>query len=57
MREVVIASAARTAIGSFLGKLSPFSATELGVFAAKEAIKRAGISPDIVDEVLVGNVL
>lgn len=57
MREVVIVSAARTAIGSFLGKLSPFSATELGVFAAKEAIKRAGISPDIIDEVLVGNVL
>ncbi|MGI6341971.1 MAG: acetyl-CoA C-acetyltransferase [Bacteroidales bacterium] len=57
MKDVVIASAARTAVGNFMGKLSPFSAAELGVFAAKEAIKRAGISPDIIEEVLVGNVL
>ena len=41
MKEVVIISAARTAIGSFGGSLTNFSATELGVFAAKEAIAKA----------------
>ncbi len=57
MREVVIASAARTAIGSFGGALSSVSARELGVVAAKEAIKRAGITPDMIDESIIGNVL
>ena len=57
MKEVVIVSAARTAIGSFNGSLSGFSAIELGVIAAKEAINRAGISPEIIDETIVGNVL
>lgn len=57
MREVVIVGAARTPIGSFGGSLSKLSAVDIGVIAAKEAMKRAGIKPDIVDEVLVGNIL
>ncbi|WP_439184516.1 acetyl-CoA C-acetyltransferase [Carboxylicivirga taeanensis] len=57
IREVVIVSAARTAIGSFGGTIAGLTAVELGVTAAKEAIKRANISPDIIDEVLVGNIL
>lgn len=56
-KEVVIVSAARTAIGSFNGSLTPLSAVEIGVIAAKEAIKRAGITPDQIDEVVAGNVL
>jgi acetyl-CoA C-acetyltransferase len=57
MRDVVIVGAARTAIGSFGGTLSKLSAVELGTIAAKEAIKRAGIKAEIVDEVIIGNVL
>ncbi|MDP2722291.1 MAG: acetyl-CoA C-acetyltransferase [Bacteroidales bacterium] len=57
MKEVVIVSAARTAIGSFDGGLSGLSAVEIGVVAAREAIKRAGISADVIDEVIVGNIL
>lgn len=57
MREVVIASAVRTPVGSFGGALSSLSAVELGTVAAKEAIKRAGIEADAVQEVLVGNIL
>ena len=57
MREVVVVSAARTAIGSFGGSLSKFSATDLGTIAAKEAIRRAGIKPEIIDEAIVGNVI
>ncbi|MCL2560488.1 MAG: acetyl-CoA C-acetyltransferase [Turicibacter sp.] len=56
-KEVYIVSAARTAIGNFGGSLARLSAVELGVVAAKEAMKRAGITPDVVDEVYVGNVL
>lgn len=56
-REVVIVSATRTAVGSYGGALSKLSAIELGVIAAKDAIKKANISPDIIDEVLVGNIL
>ena len=57
MKEVVIVSAVRTAIGSFGGSLSGFSATDLGVIAAKEAIKRAGITPEQISETIVGNIL
>ncbi|WP_028829083.1 acetyl-CoA C-acetyltransferase [Proteocatella sphenisci] len=57
MREVVIVSAARTAVGSFGGGLTPMGARELGAVAAKEAIKRAKISPDMIDESIIGNVL
>lgn len=57
MREVVILSAVRTPIGSLGGKLKDISCVELGSIAAKEAIKRANISPEIIDEVVIGNVL
>lgn len=57
MREVVIVSAARTPIGSFGGALKDAAAVTLGAVAAKEAIKRAGIDPAIIDEVILGNVL
>ena len=57
MKEVVIVSAARTAIGSFGGSLAGFSAVQLGVFAAREAIKRAGINPAEINETIVGNIL
>ncbi|NLY36294.1 MAG: acetyl-CoA C-acetyltransferase [Tissierellia bacterium] len=57
MREVVIVSAARTAVGSFGGVFKNVSAVELGITAAKAAIERAGITPDQIDEVYIGNVL
>jgi len=57
MREVVIASAARTAIGSYGGAFAGVSAVDLGSIAAREAIKRAGIDPADFDDVLIGNVL
>ena len=57
MREVVITSAVRTAIGNFLGALSPFSATELGGKVIEEAVKRSSIQKKDVDEVIMGNVL
>ncbi|MFE4704311.1 acetyl-CoA C-acetyltransferase [Peribacillus simplex] len=57
MREVVIVGAARTPVGAFGGSLAKVSAVDLGVVAAKEAIKRANISADMIDEVLVGNIL
>lgn len=57
MREVVIVSAARTAVGAFQGTLSNISATDLGAYAIREAMKRAGISSEDVDEVIMGSVL
>ena len=57
MKEVVVVSFARTPVGAFQGKLTPLSAAKLGAIAIKEAVKRAGISGDQVDEVLMGNVL
>lgn len=57
MREVVIASAVRTPIGSFMGTLADISAVELGARVIDAAIERAGISKDDVDEVIMGNVL
>src|SRR5512136_3235342 len=57
MKEVVITSAVRTAIGNFLGALSPFPATELGGFVIREAVTRSGIRKEDVDEVIMGNVL
>ena len=57
MREVVIASAARTPIGSYGGTLKDTTAVTLGSIAVKEAIKRAGITPDMVEEVMLGCVL
>ncbi|WP_024621922.1 acetyl-CoA C-acetyltransferase [Metaclostridioides mangenotii] len=57
MREVVIVSAARTAVGSFGGAFKSVSAVDLGIIAAKEAIKRAKITPEMIDESLIGGVL
>lgn len=57
MKEVVIASAARTPIGTFGGSFKTVSAVDLGVTAAKEALKRANIKPEMVEEVIFGNVL
>ncbi len=57
MRDVVIVSAVRTPIGSFGGALASLSAVDLGVIAAKEALERGHVKPEMVDEVLIGNVL
>jgi len=57
MKEVYIVSATRTPIGAFGGSLSSFSATQLGAIVIKEAVKRAGIKPEQVQEVYMGNVL
>lgn len=57
MREVVIASAVRTAIGTFNGSLAPLSAVEIGSAVITEALKRAKVEPGAVDEVIMGNVL
>lgn len=57
MQEVVIVSAVRTPIGSFNGSLASLSATQLGAAAIKGAVERAGIQPDQVQEVFMGNVL
>ena len=56
-KEIVIASACRTAIGSFGGTLKNTPAVELGATVIKEAVNRAGIKPEQVDEVIFGNVL
>ncbi len=56
-REVVIAGACRTPIGAFQGALAPFSATELGALVVREAVRRAGVDPRQVDEVIMGCVL
>ncbi|MDT8715592.1 acetyl-CoA C-acetyltransferase [Clostridium sp. 19966] len=57
MKEVVIVSAVRTALGSFGGGLKDVSAVDLGALVIKEAVNRAGIKPELVDEVVMGNVL
>ncbi len=57
MREVYILSAVRTAIGNFLGTISNIPATKLGAIVIKEAVNRAGIKPDDVDEVIMGQVV
>jgi acetyl-CoA C-acetyltransferase len=54
---IVIVGMARTPMGSFQGDLAPVSAPELGAVAIKAALERAGVSPDDVDEVIMGNVL
>ncbi len=56
-RDIVILSAARTAIGSFLGTLSSVPAPRLGAVAIKAACERAGVEPDQVEQVVMGNVL
>jgi len=57
MREVVITSAVRTAVGNFLGALSSYSATDLGGLVIEEALRRSRIPKEEVDEVIMGNVL
>ncbi|MFN6358790.1 MAG: acetyl-CoA C-acetyltransferase, partial [Bacteroidota bacterium] len=57
MKEVFIVSFARTPVGGFGGNLSSLSATQLGSIAIKGALERAGIKPEMVEEVFMGNVL
>ena len=56
-REVVIVGAARTPIGAFQGALSPLTAPQLGAIAIKAALERAGLKPELVEQVIMGNVL
>ncbi|ANU28035.1 acetyl-CoA C-acetyltransferase [Planococcus versutus] len=56
-QEIVIVSAVRTAVGSFQGALKDIPATTLGSIVIKEALKRAGVQPEQVSEVIMGNVL
>jgi acetyl-CoA C-acetyltransferase len=56
-QEIVIVSAVRTAIGNFNGSLKNVSATELGAVTIKGALEKAGVKPEQVDEVIMGNVL
>ena len=57
MKDVVIVGAARTAIGTFGGSLKGVPARKLGAIVIKEALNRAGVKPEQVDEVIMGNVL
>jgi len=57
MKKVFIVAARRTAIGKFMGSLSPFTPGELGAKVIKEIIKDSGISPEKVDSVIAGNIL
>jgi len=57
MTDAVLVSACRTPIGKFQGGLSPLSATDLGAVAVREALRRAGVAPADVQEVVLGNVL
>ena len=56
-KDVVIVSAARTPIGSFLGSLSSVPAPRLGAVAIKGALDKINLNPDLVEEVLMGNVV
>ena len=56
-KEIVLAGACRTALGKFGGALTSVPAVDLGALVIREAMHRAGIQPDAVDEVLMGNVL
>jgi len=57
MKDPVILSAVRTPIGKFQGTLKPLSATELGGLVVRTAVERARLTPDQIDEVIMGNVL
>jgi acetyl-CoA C-acetyltransferase len=57
MEQAVILSAVRTPIGKFMGGLAPLTAPELGAKAIAEAVRRAGIEPNLVDEAIMGNVV
>src|SRR5436853_1743817 len=57
IKEAVIISAVRTPVGKFLGALKSFKATELGAIVVREAVQRAGVKPEDVDEVIMGCVI
>src|SRR5215510_5848977 len=57
MKDPVIISAVRTPIGKFQGSLKPLSATQLGSIVVKAAVERAGLAPENIDEVIMGNVV
>lgn len=57
IREAVIISAARTPTGKFMGALKDFKATQLGALVVREAVRRAGVPPEEVDEVIMGCVV
>ena len=57
MTDVVIVSACRTPIAKFQGGLSSMRATELGALAVREAVRRSGVAPELIEECLMGNVL
>jgi len=57
MNQAVIMGAVRTPIGKFQGALSPFSAVDLGACVVREVVRRAGIEPALVDEIIMGNVV
>src|ERR1700681_4200495 len=57
MRDAFIVSAARLPTGKFLGSLKELPATQLGAFAVRAAVARAGLDPRVVDECIMGNVL
>jgi len=57
IREAVIISAVRTPVGKFLGSLRGFKATELGAIVVRESVKRAGVAPEDIDEVIMGCVI
>jgi acetyl-CoA C-acetyltransferase len=57
MVEVVIVSAVRTPTGKFQGSLLGFSAVQLGALAVREAVRRAGVAPEQIDECIMGNVV
>jgi acetyl-CoA C-acetyltransferase len=57
MKEVYIISAVRTPIGSFGGALKDFSATKLGAIAIKGAVEKAGVKPELINDVLMGSVI
>src|SRR5689334_11131453 len=57
IKQAVIISAVRTPVGKFLGALKGFKATELGAMVVREAVKRAGVKPEDVDEVIMGCVI
>lgn len=57
MSEAVILEGVRTPVGRFLGGLSPLSAPKLGAVAVREAVKRAGLQPEQIDECIMGNVV
>src|SRR5262252_10447057 len=57
MKDAVIVSAVRTPTGKFLGALKSFTAPQLGALVVREAVRRAGIDPGVVDECIMGNVV